>query len=108
MRGFREHISPSGTSLPTTSDDSVSGQEHAVEMADIGMALRTAEDHVRPSGIGIQRAGSSFLAREVFVLMLLHNGGSCNACTLKRCITFLCITKQIMLLNVAITLCAQN
>jgi len=35
--------------------------------------------------------------------VLLHNGGSCNACTLKRCITFRCITKQTMLLNVAIT-----
>jgi hypothetical protein len=35
--------------------------------------------------------------------VLLHNGGSCNACTMKRCITFRCITKQTTLLNVAIT-----
>ncbi len=27
---------------------------------------------------------------------LLHNGGSCNACTKKRSITLLCIPKQIM------------
>jgi hypothetical protein len=33
----------------------------------------------------------------------LHNGGSCNACTMKRCISFRCITKQTTLLNVAIT-----
>ncbi len=37
------------------------------------------------------------------ILVLLHNGGSCNACTMKRCITFRCITKQTTLLNVAIT-----
>jgi hypothetical protein len=42
------------------------------------------------------------------ISVLLHNGGSCNASTLKRCVTFRCITKQTMLLNVAIPKCAQN
>ncbi len=28
------------------------------------------------------------------ILRLLHNGGSWNACTIKRCITLLCIPKQ--------------
>jgi hypothetical protein len=36
-------------------------------------------------------------------LVLLHNGGSCNACTMKRCITFRCISKHTTLLNVTIT-----
>jgi hypothetical protein len=36
-------------------------------------------------------------------MVLLHNGGSCNACTLKRFVTFRCISKQTTLLNVAIT-----
>ncbi len=49
----------------------------------------------------------TFFADSVgFILVywvLLHNGGSCNACTLKRCITFRCITEQTTLLNVAIT-----
>ncbi len=31
--------------------------------------------------------------------VLLHNGGSCNACTVKWSITFLCIPKQIMWQN---------
>jgi hypothetical protein len=31
--------------------------------------------------------------------VLLHNGGSWNACTLKRCITLLCIPKQRTLQN---------
>jgi hypothetical protein len=52
------------------------GPEDAVEMADIGMAVRTAEDPVQPSGSGIQRAGSSFLAKEVFVQTAnLYSGG---------------------------------
>ncbi len=34
-----------------------------------------------------------------FLMVLLHNGGSCNACTLKQCITFRCITKQTTLLK---------
>jgi hypothetical protein len=35
-------------------------------------------------------------------------GGSCNACTLKRCITFRTITNQTMLLNIVIILCTPN
>jgi hypothetical protein len=41
--------------------------------------------------------------KSLYRRVLLHNGGSCNACTMKRCITFRCITKQTTLLNVAIT-----
>ncbi len=54
-------------------------------------------------------SGSATQIKRIWIRIRIRNpGGFCNACTLKRCITFRCNTKQTMLLNVAITYAKLN
>jgi hypothetical protein len=51
----------------------------------------------------MQLCSDSELTMHIVLVMLLQNGGSCKACTLKRCIIFRCITQQSMKLNIVLT-----